>query len=122
MIENKKINELKIDEYIWIIFIILSLMNIFGDECEKDYCMTHSKQKKTTSKKIFTFTIFTSLLIYLYLEYQRKKKLTEATKAHENTSIWEMRCFGGYLVIIATLLFLYCQIAEPLPQNPEILE
>lgn len=33
---NNKINELKIDEYIWIIFIILSTLNIMGDESKKN--------------------------------------------------------------------------------------
>ena len=121
MIDYKKIHELKIDEWIWVIFIILSIVNIFGDECEMDYCVNHFYQKKITSKKIFTTTLFFSLLIYLYLEYQRYQKLKNCIREKQNTSIWELRCFGGFLIIVATLLFLYCQVVESDPVNPGIV-
>ncbi len=120
MIDYKRIHELKIDEWIWIIFIFLSILNIIGDECEKDYCIHHTKTKKQTSKTIFTFTIFSSLLIYIYLEYLRKQKLNNLIMQEKNTLIWELRCIGGLLVILATLLFLYCQIVEPDSVNPQI--
>ena len=121
MNNDKRIGELKIDEFIWVIFIALSAINIFGDECECDYCLYHNQQKKLLSKKIFTFTIFISLLIYSFLEYQRYEKLKMSRINKQNISICEMRCFGGALVIVATLLFLYCQIVESDPVNPSVL-
>ena len=68
MIDYDRIYELKIDEWIWVIFIILSALNIFGDEYERQYCASHCYSKKIVSKHIFTFTVFISLLIYLFLE------------------------------------------------------
>ena len=121
MIDSDRIKELKIDEWIWIIFIILSAMNIFGDECEKRYCTTHIYPMKDTSHKVFTFTIFVSLLIYLYLEYQRCYHLSVAKVKHENILLWEVRCFGGFFVIISSILFLYCQVVEDAPTNPSVL-
>ena len=121
MSDDKRIGELKIDEFIWVVFVILSVINIFGDECEKDYCKNHVYEQKIRSKRIFTFTIFASLLIYLYLEYQRFNHYSECKIKGQNTSIWELRCFGGALVIVATVLFLYCQIVETDPANPSIL-
>ena len=112
MMDYNRIHELKIDEWIWIIFIILSSLNIFGDECEKRYCITDNNYQKKISKCIFTFTIFCSLLIYLYLEYQRYYHLKDCFNKKQNTLIWELRCFGGFLVIVATLLFLYCQVVD----------
>ena len=122
MIDYNRIHELKIDEVIWIIFIILSFFNIIGDECEKDYCVIHDLKNKKTSKMIFNFTLFASLLIYIYLEYQRNNKLKIAKINHEsNVFLWQVRNVGGVLVIIATILFLYCQIMEPEPINPSIV-
>lgn len=121
MSDDKRIKELRIDEFIWVIFVIISILNVFGDECEKDYCKNHVYEKKIRSKKIFTFTIFVSLLVYLFLEYQRYEKLKLSKIKNQNISICEMRCFGGALVIVATVLFLYCQIVETDPVNPSIL-
>ena len=121
MIDCKRMSELQVDEVVWIIFILLSLMNIFGDECERDYCVFHYEWEKKLSKNIFTFTIFISLLLYFYLEYQRYQKLIHCKKNHQNSSFWEIRCFGGMLVIIATILFLYCQIVDENPVNPFVV-
>ena len=112
MMDYNRICELKVDEWIWVIFIILSILNIFGDECESKYCITNNNYHRKISKNIFTFTIFISLLIYLYLEYQRYNHLRDCLLKKQNTSIWELRCFGGFLIIVATLLFLYCQVVD----------
>ena len=40
---NNRLKELQIDEIIWIIFITISIINIIGDEFEKNYCITKSQ-------------------------------------------------------------------------------
>ena len=35
MKENNELREVTINEWIWIVFVILSLLNIYGDELEK---------------------------------------------------------------------------------------
>ena len=118
---KNKLKELKNDEYIWLIFIIISIFNILGDEYEKKYYIYHIKKEKQQSKKIFTITLFISLLIYIYLENQRINHLKECIIKNQNTLFWQIRCFGGILIITSTLLFLYCQILEPEPENSMIL-
>lgn len=118
--ENDKLTELKIDEWIWIIFIILSALNIFGDEYEKDYYIHHDVYKDSIAKKIFTFTVFISFLIYLYLAYQRYTKMKITKNQHQDTSICDTRFFASILVVIASLLFLYCQLEDTNASNPSI--
>ena len=119
MVDYDRIYELKIDEWVWVLFIFLSLLNIIGDECEKNYCIYKTIMKKNISKDIFIFTIFSSLVIYIYLEKKRLDKLLYSRKLNNNTFLWELRCFGGLLVIIATVLFLYCQVVDSV--DPQIV-
>ena len=42
-VDRERVNELVIDEWIWVVFIILSALNITGDEQEKKYCLLHLK-------------------------------------------------------------------------------
>ena len=120
MMDYNRIHELKIDEVIWVIFIFLNVLNIIGDECECCYCTYQSDLMKNTSKNIFSFTIFISLLIYFYFEYQRYYKFKQCKIKHQDSHLWGIRCFGGFLVIIATILFLYCQIVDSGSVNPQI--
>ncbi len=121
MVDYDRIRELRIDEWVWWLFIGLSFFNIIGDEFEKDYCTYHSIGKKLISHDIFTFTIFASLLIYLYLEYHRFEKIGDLKRKGVNASLWEIRSLGGFLVCVATVLFLYCQIVDFDFVNPQIV-
>ena len=59
MNSNVEIENLKIDEVIWVIFIFLSIINIIGDECKKEYYVNQDKNKEELSKISF-------LIILLY--------------------------------------------------------
>lgn len=118
---NSRVKELKIDEWIWGIFIVLSILNICGDELEKDFYITHNNHSASISKKIFTFTVFISLLIYLYLAYQRHEKVKSMKKNNQNTNICQTRYFASILVVIASILLFYCQLNDKTPTNPTIV-
>lgn len=120
MKNNDKLKDLKIDEWIWGIFIFLSILNIFGDELEKDFYAKHHIKSDQTAKKIFTFTLFVSLLIYIYFLYQRYQQIQMAKARQEDPKICELRGVGSVLVVIASLLFLYCQLEDTRAHNPSI--
>lgn len=119
-INQERISELVIDEWIWVVFIILSALNITGDECEKKYCYNHSIQEKARAKKIFTLTVFVSFLIYLYLAYKNCYKYKKAKSSNQDTNLISTRCLASILVVIASSLFLSAQLNDKLPTNPSL--
>ena len=118
--QKQKLTELTIDEWIWIIFIILSILNIVGDELDKDYCLYQDINEKSLSKKIFNLTVFISFIIYAYLAYRGYSRLNNAIKLNQNIDLAKSRLFANILVLIASFILLYDQIKEPLPENPTI--
>lgn len=119
-IDRERIHELTIDEWIWVIFIVLSFLNIFGDEIEKHFATYHEKKDKEISRKIFNFTVFSSFLIYIYLLSFRYKKYKELKMKHENVTLAGIRCIASIFVVIAAALFLYAQLTDSKPVNPSI--
>lgn len=118
--DYKKLNELKIDEWIWGVFIILSILNISGDEIEKHYCYYHLKKDKERSKKIFTLTVFVSFLIYIYLAYRNCQRYNDAIKNNKDISLISIRKFASILVATASFMLLYAQLNDNKPTNPSI--
>lgn len=118
--DQERVSELVIDEWIWIIFIVLSILNISGDEIEKNYCYYHEQKDKERSKKIFIFTVFVSLMIYLYLAYNNCKKYRVAKEKNEDLSTCGMRRLASILVVIAAGLYLYAHFKDTQPVNPSI--
>lgn len=112
-----RLRELQIDEIIWVIFITISIINIIGDEFEKKYCTTKNPSSLNTSKNIFTFTLFASLVVYCYILYTRVQKLNR----NPNNPLTKQRLFASILVVVASIINLSCQIKDRQPTNPTIL-
>ncbi len=121
MKQNEKLKDLTIDEWIWVVFIILSLFNIYGDELEKKFYREKNPNAKSLSKNIFTFTVFISFLIYFYLGYKRYKVMKFRQENNLETNICQTRFFASFLVVIASFLFLYCQLTDKEDINPSIV-
>ncbi|MBQ8682010.1 MAG: hypothetical protein IJ509_03775 [Bacilli bacterium] len=119
-IDRERVTELTIDEWIWVVFIILSLLNIGGDELDKKYCFDHEIKEKELSLKIFTFTVFVSFLIYIYLAYKNCKKYRKAKMKNQDTSLISTRCFASILVVVASTMFLTAQLRDKVPTNPSL--
>lgn len=115
--DRERINELVIDEWIWVVFIILSVLNISGDEIEKHYCYYHEQKDKERSRKIFKLTVFVSLLIYIYLAYKNCKKYNIAINTGQDTSIISIRKFASILVVVSSTMLLYAQFKDGESKN-----
>ena len=117
---NDRVNELIIDEWIWGIFIILSILNISGDELEKNCYFNYDYNTMKKSKNIFRFTVFCSFLIYLYLAYKNYNKYHILKTLGKDTSLASTRVIASILVVIASSLYLTAQLNDKVPTNPSI--
>ena len=115
-----EIESLKIDEVIWVVFIFLSIINIFGDECKKEYYVNDNTEREELAKKIFLFTLFISFIVYIYISYIKYKRLRYCYDNNLDCSCARARFFGSVMVVIASGIFLYCQMKETTPVNPSI--
>lgn len=61
-----KIKELKIDEWIWIVFIILSALNICGDEFEMEYYTSNNWSSDRRQRRYLLLRCL-FLLSYMYI-------------------------------------------------------
>jgi len=69
------LNELRIEDLIWVIYIFLSIFAIVSNYFEKQYDITGNKKDKKTFRKINT-TIFTiTFFIYIYFLYLNIRNL-----------------------------------------------
>lgn len=120
MNKEEEIKNLIIDEVIWVIFIFLSIINLVGDECKKDYYVKSDTERETLSKKIFLFTLFVSFVIYIYVAFLKYKKVRYCYENNLDSACAEARLLASIMVVIASGIFLYCQIKESNPVNPAL--
>lgn len=72
---EEMLNELQVEDFIWIIYIFLSIFALISNHFERQYDITRNKNDKKTFRTINT-TIFTiTFFIYIYFVYLNIKNL-----------------------------------------------
>lgn len=99
------INRLSFENLIWICFIIISVLDIYGDELIKRSLINSDKDCRRKANKIFLGITLFSILIYSYFlmrNYNDCKKY--------NNESYQVRLIGSIFIITGTICFLYFQL------------
>ena len=65
MYNNEITNELKrlnFENFLWVIFAVLCIINVYGDYNDEEYLITNNKEFKTKSNYIFETTLIITFL------------------------------------------------------------
>ncbi len=99
--DSETLEELRIEDYIWIIYIFLAIFAIVSNHYERNYLKKHQKQDENLFRTINSEIFIISFFIYLYFVYLNYKHLKELA--------WDAspkQVQFGYLGLIASIFFL----------------
>lgn len=108
----EEINNLKIDQSLSGIFIILSIATIIGDEFVEKYYLNNDKSAYRSAKKIFITSLIITLLIYLYFLKNSKDDYYEKIIKQEESFPHLIRLIGSILLVVGISCLLYFQITD----------
>lgn len=106
----EQIKKLNIDDFICVIFIGLALLNIYGDSNDRNYLLTHDIHFKDTSNKIFTFTVFITLIVYIYY-FNLNCKVYDSLP-EEKKQLYLIKLFGSIFLLVGGICLLYFQLRQ----------
>lgn len=107
---TSKINRLKFEDFLWVVFAILCLINVYGDYNDKEYLKTHNNTFRKNSNKIFEFTLIVTFLIYIYFFIRNYKAYVKATE--EEKRLYVIKVLGSAFLIAGVLCLLYFQDSQ----------
>lgn len=102
---DELIRRLSFENIIWLIFIIVSALDIYGDELIKKSVRENDVNAQRKSENLFLFVSLVSILVYIYFLYRNYSDY----KKYRN-KLYEIRLFASCLILIGTLLLFYFQI------------
>ncbi len=114
-----EINEITIDEWIWVLFIALSIANIFGDELERKSILEGKKGNKN-AKKIFITTAAISIIVYIYFVFDTYDEIKEAKEKNKDVNLYELKLLGNVFIVVGAILLIYFSINETDFITPEL--
>lgn len=103
--QDELIRRLSFENFIWIVFIVISALDIYGDELIKASVRENKPEEKNKAENLFLFVSLVSILVYIYFFYRNYTDY----KKHPNKN-YEIRLFGSILILVGTLCLLYFQI------------
>ncbi len=68
--DSNDILRLNFENFIWIVFITISVLNINADNDEKKFINTNNSVYKTEANNIFELTISIIFLIHIYFAFR----------------------------------------------------
>lgn len=100
-LDSETYNEVRVEDYIWIIYIFLAVFALISNHYEKDYLKTHNKEEESIFRTINTEIFIVTFIIYLYFVYINYKHLK---RLNPNSSPKQVILANAGLV--AAILFL----------------
>ena len=99
--DSETFNEVRIEDYIWIVYIFLAFFALISNHYEKEYLIKHNKKDESIFRTINTEIFIVTFIIYLYFAYINYKHIK---RLDSNSS--PKQIFIANAGLVAALLFL----------------
>ena len=105
---NERIKEIDIENYIWLIYIVIIILSYYSNYLERDYFINDNKKSKNdyVNINIIIFSILLAIYFYFLTSSLRNlKDYDKCTKEQQNKII--LSVIASTLVLISGVIFLY---------------
>ena len=104
-----KLKEIKIENYIWIIYIGIIFLSWYSNSLEKDYLINKDVNSKKKYRYIMISIFSILIIVYLYFLYDSYKSLKELDPRSSNKkkNLVFLSFLSSLLITVSGLIFLY---------------
>lgn len=111
---NKKLKQLKIEDFIWLIYIGIIIMSWYSNNLERKYFINNDLQSRNKYRK--TMILIFSILIIVYLYFLKDSfddlKNIRSDDSNEKKNLTYLSFIGSLLIAISGVIFLYIAIKD----------
>ena len=111
---NDKLKQLKIEDYIWVIYVGIIILSWYSNSLERNYFLTNDKISKDKYNNIMVLIFSILLIVYLYFlkdAYDSLKELKE-TDSKEKKDLVYLSFIASLLIFISGAIFLYIALVD----------
>ena len=111
---DKKLKEITIEDYIWVIYVFIILLSWYSNSLERKYFLYNDLDCKIKYRKIIILIFSILLIVYLYffkgsIDDIRELKWYDSLKKRKLT---ELSSMGSLFIVISGLIFLYIAFTD----------
>lgn len=109
---EKTIKRLNFENFLWFLFIIVAVLDIYGDELIKKDLRYNDKKSTVRANRVFLGALFVAVLIYFYFLI---RNYSDYQKHHDESH--EIRLIGSILLLAGTICLIYFQLKNINPTD-----
>lgn len=108
MIEQDRINETKIEDFIFIVYYFIITLSLYANKVERAYFTYHNQKDKLKYRNLLYLIFGIAFLVYLYYVYDGIKTLRENRYSDRETKyLNELSLLASILVLTSGIIYLY---------------
>ena len=111
---EEKLKQLKIEDYIWVIYIGIIFMSWYSNYLERNYYINNNLSSKQKYRHINEIIFTILIVVYLYFlkgSYDEIKKL-KMTDSIKKKNLVYLAFYASLLLTISGAIFLYISFAD----------
>ena len=106
---EEKLKEIKIENFIWIIYIGIIILSFYSNNLEKDYFLTKNKESKEKYRYTLIIIFLILLIVYSYFlksSYEDYVNLNEYD-SKEKKNLVTLSLIASLFIFVSGIIFLY---------------
>lgn len=111
---SKKLNQLKIEDFIWVIYIIIIIISWYSNTLERKYFVYNDLKSRDKYRKVMIFIFSILIIVYLYFlkdSFDDIKNLSYYD-TEEKRNLTYLSFIASLLIAISGFIFLYIAIKD----------
>lgn len=104
---NKRLEKIRIENFIWIIYLFIIGFSFYANSLEKDYFLTKNEKSKDSYRKINSTIFILLILVYSYFEKDSITSFQEQEKSLKKKHLDILSLIATTAVLISGFIFLY---------------
>jgi len=100
---EERLKTLKIEDFIWIIYIGIIILSLYSNVLERDYLINKNNRSKNKYRNINILVFTTLVIVYAYFT----KSTYDDCKKHKENKYNNISLIATTLALISGILFLY---------------
>lgn len=112
MMESKEneIKRLEFEDFIAILFIVTSVINIYANTLHVDYLKTNNKDKEKFARDLYLLVSVITIAVYYYFINRNYNFLKTAQEKGLDTRLHFIRLLGSIFFMVGILLVFYALV------------
>ena len=105
---ESKLREIKIENFIWLIYIGIIILSYYSNYLEKDYFINKNNKSKEKYREILILIFSILLIVYLYFFIDSISDIKNINKySNDKKNLVLLSSLASLLVLISGIIFLY---------------